>query len=278
MKWIKICRPGTLTAGASPVFIGLITTIKAGFQLSWLTALITFIAALAIQIASNLFNDYYDYKKGLDKPGRLGPSRALALGEVSEKAMKTAIFIDLAVAVLCGSYLVWIGGCPILFIGVLSLLFAWLYTATLFSLSYLGIADIFVLIFFGPVATVGTVYLQTRVFLVNAFWLGLACGFISMAVLTVNNIRDIDSDRAAGKHSLAVRFGKLFAEWEYLVLFVLLIPCFILGKAGILCFLIVLLGILLFFKLRNTQGKHYNKMLIYTGLNNVLFALLYLIR
>lgn len=276
LKWIRIIRPGTLGAGSAPVFIGLIVAAQEG-AFNWTIALITLLASLSIQIASNLINDYYDYKKGLDKAGRLGPLRAIAEGEVSAKTMKRAIIIDITIAILCGIYLTLIGGLPILIIGCASLLCAWLYTATSFSLSYLGIADIFVLIFFGPIATVGTTYLQMEQFSDKSFWLGLASGLISMGILTVNNIRDIESDHAAGKRSIVVRMGKKFGEWEYLSLFLMIIPCLWMAQSQGLCYLVVIMGILLFLKLRKTTGRAYNQLLIRTGQANLLFALLFLL-
>jgi 1,4-dihydroxy-2-naphthoate octaprenyltransferase len=276
VKWIHIVRPGTLAAGASPVFIGLMVAAENG-SFDWLIALITFVAAIAIQIASNLINDYYDFKKGLDKAGRLGPSRAIAEGEVSAKTMKIAIFIDISIAVLCGIYLTLVGGLPILMIGCISLLCAWLYTATPYSLSYLGIADLFVLAFFGPVATVGTAYLQMEQFSEKAFWLGMVCGLISMGILTINNIRDIDSDRQAGKKSMTVRLGKHFGEYEYLILFLLIIPCLYMAGKEQFTYLVVAMGIWLFIRLRHTEGKAYNQLLIRTGQANLLFVGLYFI-
>lgn len=274
IKWIRIIRPGTLGAGAAPVFTGLVVAAQER-AFDWLIALITLLASLSIQVASNLINDYYDYKKGLDKAGRLGPRRAIAEGEVSPQTMKRAIIIDVVIAVICGIYLTLVGGLPILIIGCVSLLCAWLYTATPYSLSYLGIADLFVLVFFGPIATLGTTYLQIEQFSEKSFWLGLVSGLISMGILTINNIRDIETDKTAGKRSIVVRFGKIFGEWEYLALFLLIIPCLWMGGSVGLSYLVVLMGIWIFLQLRKTSGKAYNKLLIRTGQTNLLFALLY---
>lgn len=272
--WFKIIRPGTLSAAISPVLIGLMVANEVA-SINWTIAIATIVAATAIQIASNLINDYYDFKKGLDEPGRLGPRRALAENRISLKAMQIAICIDLAICLLTGAYLIYIGGLPILLIGITAILFAWLYTATSYSLSYLGIADIFVLIYFGPVATVGTTYLQTGHFSSKSFWLGLICGFISMAVLTVNNLRDRDSDAKAGKRSLIVRLGKKFGDTEYLVLYLLMIPCLLLANTHWFAYGIILVGALLYLKLRKTVGREYNKMLVFTGLSNIIFVILY---
>lgn len=272
--WFKIIRPGTLAAAISPVLIGLMVASKYA-PLNWLVAIVTLLAATAIQIASNLINDYYDYKKGLDEAGRLGPRRALAEKQVSVRSMLRAIIIDLFIVVLCGMYLVYVGGLPILAIGLTAILFAWLYTATSYSLSYLGIADLFVLIYFGPVALVGAVHLQIRCIMGEAFWLGLVCGFISMAVLTVNNLRDRETDAKAGKKSMIVRFGKRFGELEYLMLYLLMIPCLYMANAHWVTYGIVLTGVWLYLRLRKTEGRAYNKLLVYTGLSNIMFVILF---
>ncbi|MGC9151379.1 MAG: 1,4-dihydroxy-2-naphthoate octaprenyltransferase [Microbacter sp.] len=273
-KWFHIVRPGTLFAAIAPVTVGSIVAATS-HPLHPLVCLVTFIAAISIQIASNLINDFYDYKKGLDKEGRLGPRRAISEGTVTPAAMKQAILIDIVIALLSGLYLAFVGGYPIIIIGLTALFFAWIYTATPYSLSYLGIADIFVLLFFGPVATVGTTYLQTGNFSIPSFWLGMVNGSISMAILTVNNLRDHTSDKKAGKKSLVVRLGKRFGEFEYLLLY--LLSGLYLSMAGkvLLSYLIILIGIALFIRLRKTTGRAYNKMLIFTGLSNLLFALLY---
>ena len=175
------------------------------------TAVVTLLCAMSLQVFSNLVNDYYDFVRGCDKAGRSGPQRPLAEGIVNEKQMRTACIIALSVALLLGAYLVWVGGWVILLVGVLSALFAWLYTATRFSLAYLGIADIICFLFYGPVASAGTVFLQCHEFSLAAFYAGCACGCIAVCVLASNNIRDIEDDRAVGKRTFPVRFGKTAA-------------------------------------------------------------------
>lgn len=274
--WLQITRPGTLAAALSPVLIGLITVAYI-HPIHLFVAFTTLIAALSLQIASNFINDYYDYKKGTDKAGRIGFKRALAENLVSIGQMKLAIYIDLFIAVLCGIYLVYVGGIPILLIGIFAILFAWLYTATSYSLSYLGIADLFVFVFFGPVAVGGTYYLQTGYWSLDSMLVGCICGFISMAVLTVNNLRDRKSDAESGKKSLIVRYGKKFGELEYLILYLLAIPCLYFTQHARFSYLITIVGIFLYTKLKKAKGKEYNKMLVITGLSNVVFLLLYFV-
>jgi 1,4-dihydroxy-2-naphthoate octaprenyltransferase len=273
-KWIMIARPHTLFAGLSPVCAGIICAAKS-VEINWGIALLTLLGAISIQVLSNFINDYYDFVKGLDKKDRIGFKRALAEGEVELKEMKRAIFIDLLIAVSIGLYLVYYGGMIILIIGVFSILFAWLYTATKKSLSYMGIADIFCFVFFGPVAVMGTTILQTKSFNLEALYSGFVCGSISTCVLTVNNIRDRETDILQNKMSFVVRFGKRGGEMEYLF-FILLASLFsfIIKPLGFVN-LILLLGLFLFIKLLKTQGKEYNNMLKNTGLLNVAFVLFY---
>jgi len=270
--WVNILRPKTLAAGWSPVIIGLLVASES-VGLEWIVAIVTMVGATAIQIISNLVNDYYDFKSGLDKAGRVGFKRALAEGAVSPKQMLRAIFITTSIALISGAYLIYIGGLPIVLIGIFSLLFAWLYTATSKSLSYLGIADIFVFIFFGPVASLGTTYLQTGEFSLKSLLLGVVCGLISTSVLVVNNLRDMDSDKLHGKRSLPVRFGKRFGQLEYLFAMLGTIPAIYLAGGVELGFIIIVPSMLLYRSLLKAQGEEYNSILAKTGMINMLFAL-----
>lgn len=276
VKWIRITRPQTLFAGFSPVAIGIIVASKT-IDINWVIAIATFIGSMSIQILSNLVNDYYDYKNGLDKQGRVGFKRALAEGSVSLKQMKIAIVIDLLVAAIVGLYLVINGGVVILIIGVFSLLFAWLYTATKKSLSYLGIADIFCFIFFGPVATLGTTALQTGHFSIESMFLGFVCGSLATCVLIVNNIRDRETDKLNHKQSFVVRFGKKAGEMEYLFFIILALVFSFIANGLSFSNLIIILGLILFSQLLKAKGEKYNAMLIKTGLLNVVFVILSLI-
>ena len=276
LLWIRIIRPGTLAAALSPVIVGL-TASAVYSPVRPLIAAVTIFSAVSIQIFANLVNDYYDFLKNLDQPGRTGPKRALAEGLVSEFQMLKGILISAATAVATGLYLVYIGGIPILIIGCSALFFAWFYTATSVSLSYLGIADLFVLIYFGPVSSVGTAYLQTGGFLITAFWPGLICGFISMAILTVNNIRDVECDRAAGKMSPVVRFGVRFGQIEYLALYLFALPCLFQSQSGFFPYSIIAVGFVLFILVCRAKGRDHNKLLVFTGLSNLFFSITYLI-
>lgn len=273
LLWLKIIRPQTLAASICPVLVGFIT---GGIEKTAVAAA-TLLCALSLQILSNLINDYYDFKRGADKKGRAGFQRALAEGLVTERQMRAACFIALAVALVLGLFLVISGGWPILAIGLTAILFAWLYTATDHSLSYLGIADIFVFLYYGVIATMGAEYLQTGIWTAQAFWAGGACGLISMCVLITNNLRDIESDRAAGKKTFPVRFGKRAGEAGYLAV-ILLIPLFDYMAFG-LCsaMLTVIPGIALFTKVLRSEGSQYNLCLMLAGILNITHTLLCLV-
>lgn len=278
LLWLRIIRPQTLFASLVPVLVGLIiapgSQPSGTFELNALTAVITVICALSLQILSNLINDYYDFIRGSDKAGRAGFKRALAEGEVSVEQMRRACFITLAVALITGLYLVIAGGWPILLAGVTAIIFAWLYTATSHSLSYLGIADIFVFLYYGVIASCGTTYLQTHTFCLTSFHAGAVCGLISMCVLMINNLRDIESDRAAGKRTLPVRLGKHGAE-AVMAVEVLLMPLFAYLAFGFsIPMLIGPAAIILFAAVLKAKGAQYNKCLLCTGLMNVLYYIL----
>lgn len=274
MKWFRIIRPQTLFASLCPVLVALLTMTEP--VSSWIVATATIICALALQILSNLINDYYDFKRGTDQKGRVGFKRALAEGEVTERQMRNACLLTLAICILCGAYLIYVGGWVILGIGVTALLFAWLYTATSHSLSYLGIADIFVFLYYGVIASCGTHYLQSGQFSWSVFFAGGVCGLISMCVLLINNLRDMESDRIVGKKTLPVRFGRK-AGLGLMLLVVLLMPLFAyLAFASLLPTLVLIPGLLLWVAVCKAQGTTFNRCLMCAGLINVLYTLLVL--
>jgi len=214
--WISAARPKTLFAAAAPVIIGTAMACgDHGFHL--FAALAAFMGAILIQIGTNFANDYSDFKSGADDHTRLGPTRATAAGLVTPAQMKAATVIAFGLALLIGIYLVARGGWPIVIIGLSSILWGVLYTAGPYPLGYNGLGDLFVLIYFGPVAVGGTYYVQTLDMTPAVLIAGLSPGLFSVAILTVNNLRDIESDRRTGKKTLPVRFGRSFARLEYVV-------------------------------------------------------------
>lgn len=283
LLWLRIIRPQTLFASVVPVLVGILSVKRTGMPMATrlagpaAIAALTAVCALGLQVLSNLINDYYDFVRGTDKAGRAGFRRALAEGEVSANQMLYAIGITLGICLATGFVLVLSGGFVILLIGCSAILFAWLYTATSHSLSYLGIADIFVFLYYGVVASAGTAFLLTHAFVPEAFFAGAVCGLISMCVLMINNIRDVDGDREAGKKTLPVRFGKTAAKGIMLVE-VLLMPLFAYLAFGLSWPMLILVpGIALFVAVCRAEGAQYNKCLLCTGLVNVLYLILCLI-
>ncbi len=270
--WFRITRPQTLSASLCPVLAALLA-MPSQVQ-SWLTATLTLVCALALQILSNLINDYYDFLRGTDKKGRAGFKRALAEGEVSRRQMLAACLIAAGISVACGLYLVIVGGWVILAIGLSALLFAWLYTATSHSLSYLGIADIFVFLYYGVIAASGTYYLQSGEFSWIVWWAGAVSGLISMCVLLINNLRDIDTDRLVGKRTIPVRFGRSAALILMLIV-VMLMPVMAYQAFGwSITMVVVVPALALFVATTRAKGTTFNKLLMCAGLINILYVLL----
>ena len=225
--WILAARPRTLGAALIPVIAGCALAISVSAFDPLGSALILACAVL-IQIATNFFNDALDHAKGADTAGRLGPTRVTSAGLLPARRVMTGAFLTLTLAALLALPLVLRGGGIILLIGLLSLLFAYAYTGGPFPLAYLGLGEIFVILFFGLIAVAGTFYLNTLAFSVAAILAGLQIGLHSSVLLAVNNLRDLETDRAANKKTLAARFGLNFARRENAAL---VIAPFILGLA-----------------------------------------------
>ncbi|UCD62691.1 MAG: 1,4-dihydroxy-2-naphthoate polyprenyltransferase [Candidatus Zixiibacteriota bacterium] len=278
---VLAARPKTLPAATAPVIIGTVMAVEsAGFHLA--SAVAALIGALLIQIGTNYANDYFDYQKGVDDESRLGPTRVTQAGLISPAAMKMATMAIFALAILDGLYLVWRGGWPILIIGIASILFGILYTAGKYPIGYLGLGDIFVLVFFGPVAVGGTYYVQTLAINWMVLVAGIAPGLFSVAILTVNNLRDVDSDRASGKKTLAVRFGITFARLEYLLSIIVacLMPLVLVLSVGsrpyiAVAIVVVIVAIPSFKVVFSSGGIALNEVLAATGKLLLLYSLLF---
>jgi len=213
-------RPKTLWAAASPVFVGVALAIGAGVVRPGIAAL-TLVSAVLIQIGTNLYNDYRDTVRGADSVARKGPTRVVQAGLVSPEQMKRVTAVVFSVAVLAGLYLMIRGGWPIVLIGLSAILFGVLYSAGKYSLANLGLADIFVFAFFGPVAVAGTYYVQALEWPLSVWLAGTGPGVLSIAILLVNNIRDMDEDRDHQKRTVVVRFGRRFGYFAYVGCFLL---------------------------------------------------------
>jgi 1,4-dihydroxy-2-naphthoate octaprenyltransferase len=233
--WLLAARPRTLPAAFAPVLVGTVMALTDGAAY-WPAAAAALLGALLIQIGTNFANDYFDFVKGADTEARTGPARMVQSGLVAPTTMRRATLLAFALAMLVGLYLVMRGGWPVVWIGVLSIASGMLYTGGPRPLGYLGLGELFVLAFFGPVAVGGTYYVQALTIDGWVLLAGLGPGLLSVAVLTVNNLRDIDTDARAGKRTLAVRFGPVFARWEYLLALALaaLLPLLfaLAGRAG----------------------------------------------
>lgn len=214
--WILAARPKTLWAAVAPVLIGTAMAFEKG-KGDWMPAAAALFGAVMIQIGTNFANDYFDYKAGADAGERLGPVRITQAGLVKPETMKVAFAFAFLVAGLAGGYLTWHAGWPIAVIGVLSVLSGIFYTAGPYPLGYIGLGDLFVLVFFGPVAVGGTYYVQTLDINAGVIVAGLSTGLLSVAILTVNNLRDVEGDMKVGKKTLAVRLGRTFAKTQYLL-------------------------------------------------------------
>ena len=214
--WIQAARPKTLMASVCPVLIGAALAYRDGLS-HWPAAVAALIGAISIQVGTNYCNDYCDFLQGADTDSRKGPTRAVQAGLVTPEQMLRATIAAFAITVVVCIYLVVRAGWPMAVIGAISIFFGIMYTAGRYSLAYVGLGDLFVLVFFGPVAVAGTYYVQALTLQPAVIVAGLAPGFISVGILVVNNLRDIEEDRQASKRTLAVRFGLTFARIEYLL-------------------------------------------------------------
>jgi 1,4-dihydroxy-2-naphthoate octaprenyltransferase len=210
-SWIRsfllASRPKTLPAAVVPVWLGcVLAELLTG---TWDAAIAawTLGGALAIQIATNFFNDAIDFRKGADTEKRLGPQRVTASGLLTPKAVMAIALFLLGLASVCGYVLYQHSGWPVIAIGIPSLLLAYGYTGGPFPLAYRGMGELFVLLFFGVVAVAGTVFIQTGLWPAEAWLLGIQVGLLSCVLISINNFRDREEDASTGKRTLAVRFG-----------------------------------------------------------------------
>lgn len=212
--WFLATRPRTLVAGVVPVAVGSALAFRDG-AFAWLPALAALAGALFIQIGTNLVNDYFDFKRGADTVDRLGPPRATQQGWLSPRAVFTGALTCFGLAFAVGLYLVAVAGWPLVLIGLTSLAAGYAYTGGPFPLAYNGLGDVFVLVFFGFVAVGGTYFVQAQAVSPTALIAALPVGLLGVALLAVNNTRDVKTDAAAGKRTLVVRLGTGFGKAEY---------------------------------------------------------------
>lgn len=218
--WIAAARVRTLPAAVAPVLVG---TALAGYAGTFhaLRFVAALVGAIFIQVGTNLSNDYSDARRGADTEDRLGPVRVTAGGLVPPSRVLAATYISFGVAVGAGAYLIVVAGWQLLLVGAASILAGVLYTGGPRPYGYEGLGEVFVFLFFGVVAVAGSFFVQVRHLDWEAFALAAPVGLLAAAILVVNNVRDIDTDRRAGKRTLAVRLGRsrtrgLFATVVYL--------------------------------------------------------------
>lgn len=217
--WVLAARPKTLPAAVVPVAVGTAVAAATG-GVHVPAALAALFGALAIQVGTNFANDVFDAEKGADTEARIGPTRAVQAGLLSAGDVRIGMIAAFAAATLAGVYLVAIAGWAVVAIGVASIASGILYTGGPRPLGYAGLGDLFVFVFFGLVAVAGTAFVQTGAVSALAFSAAIPVGAISTAILVVNNARDAATDVLAGKRTLAVRFGRRFANAEYALLLV----------------------------------------------------------
>src|SRR3954454_1124374 len=279
--WIVAARPRTLPAAISPVLVG---TALAGSEdvfkpLRFVCALI---GSIFIQIGTNLANDYSDARRGADTEDRLGPVRVTAGGLMPPKQVLVGTYVAFGVAVLAGAYLTAVAGWQLLLVGAASIAAGVLYTGGPKPYGYEGLGELFVFLFFGVVAVVGSYFVQVERFEWEAFALSVPVGLLASAILVVNNVRDVDTDRRAGKRTLAVKLGRPGARRLFAVMLLLsfLAPIVIWAAGGLTAWILLsLLAAPLALRLhgvvsRRTDGPSLNGALAGTGRVLALYSLL----
>lgn len=278
--WFLAIRPKTLPVSLSPVLVGTAIAWHDSGLVLWLPLLAAAFGAIFIQIGTNLFNDVGDFLRGTDTPERLGPKRATAEGWLTPVRVQTGAWLAFVLAFICGIYLVWHGGWPIVVIGLASLGAGWAYTGGSRPIAYGPLGECFVFLFFGLVAVGGSYYLQTLALTPTALLAGALVGLHAAAVISVNNYRDLDGDAKNGKNTLAVRLGRpamqrifrseMLLPYALLPLLHLLTP---LGGFILLPLLILPLAWQLINSFRKTlPGVLFNSILARTAGHQLLFA------
>lgn len=265
--WILAIRPKTLPISISPVLMGSAFAYTY-CHFSPFYFYITTVTALLIQIGTNLCNDYYDFKKGADTEERIGPIRVTQAGLISPNKIKFSFLFVFFSAAAIGSILVHRGGIAILIIGISSLLCGFLYTGGSFALAYIGFAEFFVILFFGPIAVAGTYFIQTLNWNMQTISAGFLIGLLSCSVLILNNCRDMKQDMKANKKTLAVRFGLKFANKEY-------IYCIMLSSAISYYLCAYITSIILLILLMITEKRSFDKLLAQTALSIPILTIIF---
>jgi 1,4-dihydroxy-2-naphthoate octaprenyltransferase len=279
--WLMAARVRTLPAAVAPVLVGTSLAIQQGvFRPGAFAAAL--LGALFIQVGTNLANDYSDARRGADAEDRVGPVRVTAGGLVPPRQVLVATYGTFGLAVVCGLYLVAVAGVELLFVGIASIAAGVLYTGGPKPYGYEGLGELFVFVFFGIVAVTGSAFAQLETWPSEAFVLAVPIGLLASAILVVNNIRDMDSDRRAGKRTLAVRLGRvsartIYALMVYVAYLVAPLP-WLLGSLGpwlLAPWLTLPLAVRLVRTVRrHADGPTLNEALAHTGMLQLAFGLL----
>jgi 1,4-dihydroxy-2-naphthoate octaprenyltransferase len=281
--WLMAARPRTLPAAIAPVLVGTAAAVEWAGELPRAAAFVAaLIGSIFIQIGTNLANDYSDARRGADSADRLGPVRVTSAGLVTPQRVLVATWIAFGVAVACGVYLTVVSGIVILLIGALSIAAGILYTGGPRPYGYAGLGEVFVFLFFGLVAVNGSYYVQVEALDALPLGLSISVGYLATAILVVNNVRDIETDRRAGKMTLAVRMGRDKAVNLYRMLVVgayLVLPIALVGADASLLPLIAFASLPLAVKpmrtiAKRTDGPALNATLAATGALLGAFSLL----
>jgi 1,4-dihydroxy-2-naphthoate octaprenyltransferase len=280
-RWVSAARPKTLLLSATPVVAGIGLAVAQTGRLDAVTALVTLIAAVAIQVGTNLHNDAADFERGTDTADRLGPPRAAAQGWFTPQQVRKAAHLVFLTAFLLGTYLCWRGGWPILWLGLASLAAGYAYTSGPRPIAYGPFGEVFVLLFFGVAAVAGSYYLQTLSLTGPSLALGVALGLPASAVLLLNNYRDLETDRRAGRRTLCHYLGIHGSRILYALLLAAPFPIMLLtdlpaGRWAVLAAL-PLGGLLAARLFRGAQHHQLNAMLGATAVFQAVLVLLLLI-
>ena len=268
--WLLAARPKTLAAAIVPVLVGTSMAMNARARLHWVAFLCALGGALFIQIGTNLVNDALDFERGADTHERLGPLRVTQAGLLSAHAVLMGAYVCFGLAALCGIPLILRGGWPIVVIGVVSIIAAYAYTGGPYPLAYHGLGEVFVLIFFGFTAVGGSYYVQRLTIDLIVLVTGFAVGTLAVILLAINNLRDIENDRASNKRTLAARLGADFArreiEWLAMLVYLATIVVAYGQDWHLLAPLITLpLAVFLVQCVKHSEGRELNRCLAMAG-------------
>lgn len=278
--WLT-ARPKTLSAAVVPVLVGTALVVGEDLPVTNWISILALLSAIFIQIGTNFVNDALDFVKGTDDDNRLGDLRACHQGWFSPKEVLWMAFGFFAAALICGIPLVAAGGLPILVIGLISLCMGYAYTGGPWPLAYVGLGDLFVIVFFGLVAVGGVYYLQTGGYSLSAMVAGLQVGLLATVLIAINNLRDLDQDREANKKTLAVRLGPKLGRFEVLALILVAfaLNLYWLNQGSFLAFVLPFLALppamkVVMTLLRTQASREYNNLLAKAAFVHMLFGVL----